>query len=373
MTQYTVWYVDDEKRPAERLIRRLNRVGNEEHDSLHVEYLSPPKSFPIQVDLPEPEMFFVDYQLDNVQEAGDKVGYTGRTVAAWLRDAYTDHPIVLVTRQRALTDDPDRLRRLTESLLFDDYIPKSDINEQPDEVTRRCVALIEGFKRLRDEPNKSWRSLTELMGALSDEERSRLREALPPVGNKKTPSEWEVTEAAQWLLDVVLTYPGILYDELHAATYLGLSVESFRHPEVQRRVERAHYTGVLGSLQDRWWRNRLTEVAQGELSKAKFRQGSSINRNFLEAVAKNGGPQLEPSVCAESNTTPADRVCFILRQPVKSEYSLVYRPDGRPAVMEDARVSFKAIRESNNYVEQYFDPTDRKLLRRLQRGEANDA
>jgi hypothetical protein len=56
----------------------------------------------------------------------------------------------------------------------------------------------------------------------------------------------------------------------------------------------------------------------------------------------------------------------VLRKPVKREFSLPYHPDSRPAVMDEARVSYKAIRESNDVFEEFFDEQHRQLVRKIQ-------
>lgn len=77
--------------------------------------------------------------------------------------------------------------------------------------------------------------------------------------------------------------------------------------------------------------------------------------------------QLEPSRDEETGTTPADTVCYVLGIPIRIENSLPYRPDDRPAIMDEARISFRAIRESNCFDERYLDPADRLLVGEIQK------
>ena len=49
------------------------------------------------------------------------------------------------------------------------------------------------------------------------------------------------------------------------------------------------------------------------------------------------------------------------------KYSLSYKPDSRPPVMDEARVSFEAIRTSNEVNDELFDPLGKELLPEIRR------
>jgi hypothetical protein len=83
---------------------------------------------------------------------------------------------------------------------------------------------------------------------------------------------------------------------------------------------------------------------------------------FAEAFREKYDLELSPATCVWDRTPIADRVCYILRQPVKLRNSLRYHPDRRPDVMDDARVSFRAIREAEEFNEAYLDPGGLRLL-----------
>jgi hypothetical protein len=90
---------------------------------------------------------------------------------------------------------------------------------------------------------------------------------------------------------------------------------------------------------------------------------------FAKAWRRKRRAELQQAICNTSGQAPADSVCYILRQPVLRRYSLPYRPDTRPAVMDEARVSFHAIRTDNRYDDRLFPPDARKLLDAIQQGE----
>jgi hypothetical protein len=68
-----------------------------------------------------------------------------------------------------------------------------------------------------------------------------------------------------------------------------------------------------------------------------------------------------------SGESPADWVCHILKKPVMIKYSLSYNADDRPTVMDEARVSFEAIRTSNDFDERLVDPLGRELIADIRR------
>jgi hypothetical protein len=91
---------------------------------------------------------------------------------------------------------------------------------------------------------------------------------------------------------------------------------------------------------------------------------------FASAWTKHSGSGLELSTCVHSQKQPAECVCYVLSKPVKREFSLPYWPDNRPVVMDEARVSFKAIRESNEFKEEYVAPDASALVRPIQIADA---
>jgi hypothetical protein len=373
MTTPLAYYVDDEEDSAQRHIRYLNEGGR-----LDVRYLPPTRDLSLSTVSPSAQLFFVDWELDTKQATREQVNYSGGTFALRLRDQFDGMPIVLVTREDIL--DPASINRYVESPIFDDFIPKRDIAEKPDNAIDRCISLIEGFRRLR-RANKTWQGLLNALGA-TDEEAVLLGESTPPLRRRTAPSSsnseqnhasnpekrrqpavWRVSEVAQWITGVVLRYPGILYDSLHAATFLGIDEEEFRSRDVQDRFASARYEGVFAPAEGRWWKARLSKIARGIISEAEI-SSSSVNRGFARAFGKLylGGAVLQPARSVWGKEVPADWVCYVLKQPVRIEYSLVYHPDNRPSVMDDARVSFKAIRQEPDVFDEYFDPSSRQLL-----------
>jgi hypothetical protein len=248
---------------------------------------------------------------------------------------------------------------IEESQIFDDELYKDDIDDDANRNRSLLVTLAQGFGQLRNIPQRDWAHLIQLLQVDAKEEEALLREANPPS------SEWTVAQAARWIRTVVLEYPGILYNNIHAATALRISVDSFMKPEVQQFFTAAKYSGIFAPHDGRWWRNRMFRYAEQLISESEVGDGS--RQRFRDAFLGKHGIELSPSVSIQTGRSGGDWVCHILKAPVEIENTLVYHPDSRPPVMDEARVSFKAIRESQEIKDELFEVDDTELLEEIRR------
>jgi hypothetical protein len=375
-------YIDDQADDgkAERYRERLARS-----EDIHCVLVPPPKYITgigeIEVsdegsivDNP-PSLFLVDQDLMSVD-------YYGSTLVAQIRSQFPEYPIVIITRRTVLKNlGPEKSRQLVEEMqTFDDFILKDMLDDDPTGIQKRLIALSEGFSALREIRDRTWVSLVEAMKA-DEEEADLLRETAPPLpkplpksravhGDEEEAQEevpkvnWTVTGAAHWIRGVIISYPGILYDALHSATRLGISVDAFMREDVQREFEGCAYGGVFAPHDGRWWKGRLLGAAQ-ELILEQELEGQ-INKTFAQAFSRKHGVDLEPATCVWDSSPSADQVCYVLQDSVKTEHSLRYYPDNRPSVMDHARVSFRAIQESDDFDDDFLDSNGRKLLAKIQ-------
>lgn len=358
MAKPTVLYVDDESSTeARRFQERLNR------DSIiDCRLLPPPKWNELdQFAGTPPDLFLIDYDLGLVQPDNTKAGYQGSTLASEIRSRHPDSPIVLISRQSIIDHlDPRTRRQLDErTQACDELIYKSDLDDDLGVIQQKLVALAQGFQLLHETEEKTWEALTGLLFA-NEEESQILREAAPPLKH----GEWIVTGAADWIRNVVLEYPGILYDSVNAATRLGISVDSFFKEQTQSFLQPAKYGGVFVPLEGRWWKSRLFRLAKELIIEQQV--AGPQNRAFAEAFQKKFNMHLEPAICVWDHAPVADWVCYLLEQPVKIKNSLRYYPDSRPSVMDDARVSFRAVRESNDFDQKLLDAEGLALLQGIE-------
>jgi hypothetical protein len=349
-----VAYVDDSQAELTRFAERLS------DRTIEVIGFAPPVNLDVSSILRQkPDLFLLDYELTKVGINDVRVAYRGGALAVALRDSFPDHPIVLFTRQTLFArPEYDQLKEIRP--VFDETVFKHTVEQDPSAARGTLEGLARGFARVRQKRSRDRTALMQLVGA-TEEEEDLLVKAGPPWSKQQSEptGEWRVTEAANWLRRVVLAYPGIMYDPLHAATALGIELSSFEKPQVQRFFKSARYTGVFAPPEGRWWRGRLYKAAQELLARCQM-TGPTLPL-FIQAFRKQYNANLRPAVCISSKTTPADAVCYVLHKPVKREYSLPYYPDTRPPVMDEARASFKAIREED-VLDELFDEQGQQLL-----------
>jgi hypothetical protein len=354
MSDIEILYIDDQApNEAERLRERLSRA-----EGLECKLIPPPTWDEIDSLIASPpRLFLIDYELSLMQPNGKKAPYQGTTLAAEIRDRLPDCPIVLLTRQSILNElSPERKRQLNERMqMCDELMHKSTFDDNLEEAHRLLLSIAEGFHVLGN-IKKTWEPLAEAMGA-DQGETELLGEAAPPLQQ----GEWFVTGIAHWIRNVVLGFPGILYDPVYAATRLGISEESFQTKEMQELLAPARYTGVFSQSEVCWWKGRLLRIARELTTEMGIR--GPVKQSFSEAFHKSQGVELAPATCVWDHTPGADRVCHILHKPVKMGNSLRYYPDNRPSIMDDARVSFRAMREEDElFNEELLDAEGLELL-----------
>jgi hypothetical protein len=354
-------YFDDSADDRSKYGKRLRNAH------LHVTELPPPKTFDLRaVKRLRPDLFLVDYELTKARNKDEQVNYFGGTLGTALREVFPEHPIALLTR-RNLVSQP-AYRQLNEiKQAFDELLYKDEIEANPTLSAKRLTSLANGFEFLRRLGKKNWASLVRSLKANTVQADSLLTTGPPFVNPREASSpEWRVQDAARWIRRVVLHYPGILYDELHASGALGIDVRSFRGRRVREYFSSAEFEGVFSDVEKRWWRNKLFDKAQAVIAKAGLSGPASTV--FGPAFRKVFRSSLKPAVCIWSGLKFADCVCYVLQKPVRREFSLPYHPDDRPSVMDEARVSFKAIRESNRVSDELFDEQNQALLEQIRDG-----
>lgn len=313
-----------------------------------------------------PGLILIDFDLTKPDSNGDVIGISGVTLSTELRQKFPDVPIVLFTRKSVFNiNNYSDIKQTLSSL--DDILYKHDVFKSNSNSADFLYELAVGFKKLRNIKPKNWENLLKVIDA-PESEHDNLKLADSPVYSEQD-SKWSVSKAAKWIRDTLLYYPGILYDPVHAATFLGISEEAFLKEDVQEFFKRAKYSGILSPAEGRWWKIKLIEIANAKMTKSEA--SMVIREGFPSLWKRIKKRHIERSKCIYSGESPADWGCYILKKPVMIKYSLFYKPDSRPPVMDEARVSYKAIRTSNEVNDTLFDPIGRELLpeiRKMKRG-----
>jgi hypothetical protein len=333
-------YFDDEPANRKRLARELSSA------KLGVEHRSPPPDLSLPEDDDDWDALLVDYELTKRTEQGT-ANYRGGTLGYALRERMREVPLILITREK-LRAYREASALLEELPVFDEIIFKSVADDNPGYVRRRIISAAEGFAALRA-AEKSWDGLTELLAPPTDEDLRLLRRVHPPTVS----GTWRVVSTARWIERVLLRYPGPLLDSLHASALLGVDEAELASRRMASALRAGEYSGPLPADGKRWWKGWLLEFALGTLQRATKPMPPFLN--FRSAFEKRHRYLPAPSKCVDCGE-PADQVCFVLKAPVRTDHSILYYPDLRPSAMTPARVSFKAINETNDVDHDLIDP-----------------
>ncbi len=344
--------IDDDARAREALRRSLHALGNGDFD---VHAYAPPSNLDLtEVLHTDVDLFLVDYQLDTYQPDGSIPTYRGSTLSARIREERQEVPIVLLTRS-GLDQWTSNERTIKASRNFDSVLYKEEnLRDEPETTHIHLLSLIRGYRILR-ECDRTIIALLELLKTDSVGQ-DAARAAVPPGNN------WKAIEAGYWIRGVLLHFPGVVYNSVFAATALGVSIDSFNQPAMLQLLDPARYRGPFGEP-GYWWRHTLFDIANQLRTESDEALG--LREAFLSAACDRLRIDIKPSTDIETGFGLADTVCYLENAPTRIETSLPYHPDARPSVMDEARVSFKAIRERNDVVESYLDEAGRLILEEL--------
>ncbi|MCK4153489.1 hypothetical protein [Ralstonia pseudosolanacearum] len=115
-----------------------------------------------------------------------------------------------------------------------------------------------------------------------------------------------------WLTDLVMKYPGVLVNEIAAASYLDIHPEDFARVDVQKLFKGALYTKLPFEDSDArlWWRHLLDEI----LAAAECTSG-------LELCEKRGLSKVRYCPCSVDPKLHAGYYCMATNQPISAEKS----------------------------------------------------
>lgn len=114
-----------------------------------------------------------------------------------------------------------------------------------------------------------------------------------------------------WLWDSILRYPGLLVNEVAAASHLNIAADDFRKPEVRGIFKEALYGGPFADQnRPQWWRGMIDDI----VSREKHDDGLALVRSQL-------GGGISASQCSVDSTKTAGYYCIISEKPVSLENS----------------------------------------------------
>jgi hypothetical protein len=172
----------------------------------------------------------------------------GSTIAEALKEKWPNCPVVCITAAENLSGKIDNRTRSTYDKLFRSY----NFSQYKDEIE----SIASGFALV----TKKATNANDLVSLLKPpkNETDRLLETLPGELRKNFLDASYASNFFRWV-GHLFDRPGFLYDDLWAATFMGLSEEGFS--KVSNEFEKAKYKGIfVHASARRWWLILLTEV-----------------------------------------------------------------------------------------------------------------
>ena len=219
-----------------------------------------------------PDLFLVDYFLDEIKFEGEGNGryqHRGLVVAGRLRELVPEYPIYVVSQKDTRKEGIFLTEAQAARAVFDKILTFKEVQrEGPDILYYDAI----DYRLIRKSTRRNLKALFRLLQAPEDlAERlklvlpNELREGLASLGN--------AIAFAKWVREVLLTTPGFLYDELHVATYLGLTIKAFR--TISKKLKQANYNGVFSRTTPHlWWVTKLNQII---FSFPKAKETNKIN------------------------------------------------------------------------------------------------
>ena len=198
----------------------------------------------------------------------------------------------------------------------------------PDKWVPQIVSLFRGFKAIKAGYSKfseKYETPAAILAAILKHPESESRIALYGSGdqgllkeilvyyNPKKPNIDALHQRmprvmGKWLYLSILRFPGLLVNQVAAASYLNIDAKDFVKPKVRALFHKAEYAGPFAELGPWWWRHELDEI----LDKAGCEDGR-------ELAAKH---KLNVKICLDPNSRKrAGYYCMLTKAPVSEENS----------------------------------------------------
>lgn len=214
--------------------------------------------------------------------------------------------------------------RVKEYMAWSDAQIALDSRDSMEVLAGKCLTIFQGFSSLRKAFDKA-------RGRKKDA-RSILHEVLkaPPAASAQIQQyawgerqllaraqnaihpRYLATTAGYWIFNVLLRFPGVMLNEVAAASYLGISTASFAEPAIRKLFATAEYSGPFAGVGQFWWAAELDKLLAGV-------EGEQNSRGW--AYAKKRGLSVGKARCTEGKHTGAGYYCIITGEPVCLKHS----------------------------------------------------
>lgn len=366
--KFKIIYVDDVEKDRDFFTFQF---GEYCRDKFSISTFKPPKTreeYESKVKSQKADLFLIDLDLSIPEKRSkERSIFDGLSLAMELSNKNPSVPIILFTREEIIKRRKPSKQALA---IIDETVYKGKLFVDDTKNLDILYNFVQGFKLLRDCKVKNIKSLLSLLNDPNPEIDTDDLRISSPLFNSYS---WEVSDVASWIRGVLLKYPGILLDSIFCATLLGITKDEFLNEDIQNLFRDARYTGIFtnGFFEkskdtERWWKSKIIDMAI-DIAIEQGKTPTSLKKSFPISLEQKMDRKIQRSKCNSSSNFPADSVCFIEKEPVSYEYSLAYYPDSRPSVMEEARVSYKAIQETDKINLNLIDATDRELIPKIRK------
>ncbi|MEA5402598.1 hypothetical protein VB776_06715 [Arcicella sp. DC2W] len=195
----------------------------------------------------EPELIIIDHNLiDSIPNTN--LIKKGSSAASIIRQQWKECPIVCFTGMEPSIVDSQ------EKNIYEEMYPIENISNYYAEIHSIATSFNE-IKRKKPESINSL--LTLLKCPIIDQE--KVKAIIPKNLKENFHDGGLIIEISNWVRKTLMSRPGFLYDELWAATLLGLNETGFE--KVKDTFERAKYTGIFSNDKNpRWWKSELINI-----------------------------------------------------------------------------------------------------------------
>lgn len=197
---------------------------------------------------PQPALVILDHVLDKTASE-KRVFETGASVAEILRETWPSCPVMCVTAVGKMASIDERTRRL-----YDDIFLITEFET----VLPRFRVIARDFRRVSSSRFRKPEGLLRLLD-VPKPDRQRLLAVLPEDLKKDFADRSLASRLYAWVQHILLERPGFLYDDLWAATFLGIKPKAFA--KVEHRFSEAAYRGAFAFPdRRRWWASTLSGI-----------------------------------------------------------------------------------------------------------------
>ena len=219
----------------------------------------------------------MDYQLTGVEEHGQEA--RGTIWAAEVRARYPSVPVIGISH----CEEKDIPQFQLENFLA--FFPRTNLTDANPEI-ENLRALLEGhsFAFSAYEARRGMLGVEIMLNLLAPPKGSEILvasaipESLRGKWDKETPHV-----AGRWIWHELQGRPGLLFDELGLATYLGLNTAGLEL--VRSKFDRALYRGAFASnKKQRWWVSMLRGLCEKTLGRTIVGPVGYAREDLLKAV-----------------------------------------------------------------------------------------